>query len=102
MKIKKINVHKHGPRPCWLCIRMDGDWSNKNCHTHHVFFGPNRMKSEKYGLIVDLCLEHHETGKQAVHNNREIDLMVKQHYQRLFEKSFGHAKFMEEFGRNYL
>lgn len=101
-KIQKINEHKHGPRPCWLCGTLNNDWRNKEVHCHHVFFGPNRRNSEKYGLIVDLCVAHHEYGPEAVHTNSEIDLMVKQHYQRLFEKIYSNEKFMEVFGRNYL
>ena len=30
---------------------------------HHCMFGPNRKLSEKYGLIIPLCMECHRGNK---------------------------------------
>lgn len=69
---------------------------------HHVFGGPNRTKSEENGLKVYLCHNHHIYGPEAVHNNARIRHEMQRMAQREFEKRYGHAKFMEVFGRNFL
>jgi hypothetical protein len=89
-------------RCCFLC--------GKNGYAdaldrHHIFNKHYRNKSEKYGLVVDLC--HHEChifGKNAVHNNHEVDLMVKQYGQRkaMEEQGWTIEEFRREFGKNYL
>lgn len=90
-------------KQCYLCIILNGDHSEKEwLHRHHVFFGRNRKKSEEYGLTVRLCVEHHEIGPEAVHRNREIDMMLKAIAQEAAEEHIGHERFMQEFGKNYL
>ena len=37
---------------CWLCGR---NGSVDPLDKHHIFGGPYRKKSEKYGLVVYLC-----------------------------------------------
>lgn len=84
---------------------------DKNClicgtgvtEEHHVFFGTaNRKMSDKYGLIVYLCPEHHR-GQQGVHHNRHFDLMLKREAQLVFEEDVGtRLEFMKAFGRSYL
>lgn len=70
---------------------------------HHVFFGSaNRKKSEKFGLVAYLCIDHHRDGPKAAHRCRETDLYLKEKYQRIFEESHSREEFMREFGRNYL
>lgn len=61
------------------------------------------MLSEEYGLKVDLCLECHQTGPNAVH--RDPVVMEKLHKlgQETFEEKVGsREEFMEIFGRNWL
>lgn len=90
-------------RQCYLCIILEGDYSEKPwLHRHHIFFGRNRKMSEKYGLTVRLCVDHHEIGQQAVHKNREIDLRLKRIAQEAIERRIGHEEFMKAFGKNYL
>lgn len=78
------------------CKRCDIEW-------HHVFFGTGNHKlSDKYGMIVPLCVEHHR-GITGVHRNRAVDLKVKEMGQRAFEEKVGsREEFMKIFGRNYL
>lgn len=89
-------------RECYLCGRngcMDP------LDKHHVFGGSYRKKSEKYGAVVYLCHERcHERGKMAVHNNRVIDIRLRQEFQvRLMEEQgWSEDDFRREFGKSYL
>lgn len=88
---------------CYLCMRLHGDYrKHAVIHEHHVYGGPNRPISEAQGFKVYLCLEHHETGPEAVHRNHEIMLLVQQDMQRAFEKSDTRDHFMQLIGKNYL
>lgn len=70
---------------------------------HHACFGvANRKWSDKYGLVVPLCIEHHR-GRTGVHQNIVIDTKIKQLAQTNFEEKVGsREEFMKIFGRNYL
>lgn len=71
-------------------------------HDHHVFYGTaNRKNSEKHGLKVWLCINHH-TGDNGVHRNRTLDLDLKTRAQKVFEYKHSREEFIEVFGRNYL
>jgi hypothetical protein len=83
-------------RRCFVC-------GSTNCiHEHHVYGGKNRKMSEKYGMKVDLCGRHHNLSLEGVHFNKELDLMLKRHFQMIFEKQYDREKFMSVFGRSYL
>lgn len=88
---------------CYLCMMLHSDFTEKQTQEHHVIFGTaNRKLSEKYGLKVYLCLEHHETGREAVHRNAETALLVKKAAQRAFEKRWPDLDFRKIFGKNFL
>jgi len=71
--------------------------------THEVFYGnPNAALSQKWGMTVRLCYDHHQHQSTGVHHNKELNIRLKQKYQQLFEDEQGHDKFMETFGTNYL
>lgn len=78
------------------CNRTDIEW-------HHCIGGnPGRKLSDKYGLVVPLCVEHHR-GNTGVHKCRAVDLKIKQLAQTTFEKKVGsREEWMKIFGRNYL
>lgn len=77
--------------------------STTGLHKHHIFGGANKNKSEKWGCWVYLRHEWHNTSNLGVHSgNTALALELKQLCQLEFEKLYGHEKFMEEFGRNYL
>lgn len=88
---------------CWLCGRpaQYGDPLDK----HHVFFGPNRKKSEKYGLTVYI---HHNAchifGKDSVHNNAEVCRKLQNEAQEIAMHYYGWTveDFIGIFGKNYL
>ena len=70
---------------------------------HHCIYGTaNRKLSEKYGLKVWLCHEHH-TGTHGVHFNKDLDTHLKKLAQETFETKYGaNKRFTEVFGKNYL
>ena len=70
---------------------------------HHIIYGTaTRKLSDKYGLVVPLCNEHHR-GQTGVHFNRDFDLYLKKLAQERFNSVYGADKsFIEVFGRSYL
>lgn len=76
--------------------------AQKGLHRHHVFGGPNRELSERYGMSVWLCGMHHNLSARGVHLNREFDLEVKKLGQRTFEQSHSREEFREVFGKSYI
>lgn len=101
--MKSIMHKKDGT--CYLCMRIHGDYSQKRTQEHHAIHGRGRRKlSEKYGLKVYLCFQHHtaDGGAEAVHRNAETDLLVKKEAQKAFEKRWPALGFREIFGKNYL
>ena len=84
-------------KECYVC------GTTYNLHDHHIYFGTsNRKQSEKYGMKVWLCQEHH-TGSTGVHFNRDLDLHLKKLAQKQFEALYGvNTSFIGVFGKNYL
>ncbi len=88
---------------CYLCDLL-GEYSI-GVQTHHIFGGPNRPISERYGLKVKLCFKHHGSkGKEDVHRPEfnNYGLLLKQKGQQAFEEKYSHELFMKELGKNYL
>ncbi len=74
--------------------------STYNLELHHCIYGSaNRKLSDKYGLVVWLCKNHH-TGNAGVHFNRVLDQKLKKFAQERYEAVHG-DNFLEVFGRNY-
>lgn len=71
---------------------------------HEVFFGSGkRQLSIEYGLFIFLTPEKHNMDfKKGIHFNKEFRLKVQIIGQRAFEELYGHDKFMELFGKNYI
>lgn len=72
---------------------------------HHVFFGANRKKSEKYGLKV--YIHHHKChifGKESVHQNAKVDKALKAMVQKRAMQHYGWTieEFIKIFGKSYL
>lgn len=70
---------------------------------HHIYFGPNRKISEKYGLKVWLCYEHHR-GTNGVHgkNGNFLNEKLKKEAQRRFEFTHTREEFIQLIGKSYL
>ena len=57
---------------CYICDKLYGDRSRKYTEYHHIMYGGGKRKdSERLGLTVYLCREHHKDGPAAVHNFRD-------------------------------
>ncbi len=84
-------------KQCWVCGKTEG------LEEHHVFYGTAyRRQSEKYGLKVWLCSEHHR-GDGGVHgHNRELGLKLMRYAQRKFEETHTRDEFIRIFGKNRL
>lgn len=72
---------------------------------HHVFFGPLRKKSERYGLTV--YLHHgkcHIFGKRAVHVDAEVCRKLQEEVQRIAMEYYGWTaeEFRLKVGKNCL
>jgi hypothetical protein len=81
---------------CFVCGRYGTE-------IHHIFFGTaNRKLSDRYGLVVGLCYNHHR-GNDGVHGgNKELDMSLKQTAQAKFQEIYPQTDFLAVFGRNYL
>ena len=84
-------------KECYVCGRTD------QLHDHHVIYGgANRRISEKYGLKVWLCYEHH-TGNAGVHFNPELNQQLHEIAQRFYESHYGNREdFRRDFGKSWL
>jgi len=88
---------------CYLCVRLGGDYRiHRQLEKHHVFPGKNRMVSDRNGLIVWLCHEHHRSSAAAVHVCHGNMLIIQQDAQREYEKTHTRQQWMELIGKNYL
>lgn len=87
---------------CYLCNLLGTKQIGTLIEEHHVFGGANRRLSEHYGLKVYLCVAHHRIGDEAVHNNSDNMLLLREEGQRAFEEKHPDKNFREIFGRNYL
>ncbi len=86
---------------CFLCGRnANGDYFGLD--EHHVFFGPNRKASEKYGLKVYLC--HNDCHLYGVHKDADKNRQVQRVVQKRAMQHYGWdmEAWRSIFGRNYL
>lgn len=102
--MSKSIMHNRADGTCYLCMLLNGDYAVRTgLQEHHAMPGTaNRRLSEKYGLKVYLCIQHHTAGAEAVHNNAGNLRLVQRKAQEAFEGRYSHGEWMEAFGRNYL
>lgn len=83
---------------CYICGRY------AVLERHHVFNGPFRSKSEKYGAVVNLCHFCHNEPPDGIHFDQEADEWLKATFQRKLMESERWTKqeFIDQFGRSYL
>lgn len=89
-------------RECWLCGR---NGFTDPLEVHHIFGSDRKKKSEKYGLLVDLCGNRcHRLGEFAVHNNAQTMQQLHEYGQKkaMEEQGWTIEEFRKEFGKNYL
>lgn len=106
---KKRKTHKQSilqnkaDRICYLCAKLHEDYhQHRYLEEHHIFDGPNRIHSEAEGLKVYLCADHHRNGREAVHKNHDMMLLLQQDAQREYEKTHTREDFMALIGQNYI
>jgi len=87
---------------CFLCMLNDDYRIHKDLHEHHVFNGSDRDVCEEEGFTVYLCIRHHIDGPEAVHNNRENDLILKRYAQMIWEETHTREEFRNKFRKSYL
>lgn len=86
---------------CYLCGRnANADYFGLD--EHHVFFGPNRKASEKYGLKVYLC--HDSCHLNGVHKNAKLNRSLQADVQVKAMEHYGWdmETWRSLFGRNFL
>ena len=71
---------------------------------HEIFYGKNRLKSIKYGLVIPLCTaEHHnQVGKKGIHFDSKLCKEWHIKGQKKFNEVYPELDFVEIFKRNYL
>ena len=90
---------------CFICN------SNDRVAKHEAFGGPNRDKSKQYGLVYELCGPHHNLSNIGVHFDKDLDLKLKKHAEKIwimantddnipYEERIN--KFIEVFHKNYI
>lgn len=87
-------------KECYLCRVYYGIRHQMGLEKHHVMNGwGKRTPSDKAGLWIWLCGEHHK----EVHKDAEIRNKLKQIAQICYENQNGSREsFMKLFGKNYL
>ena len=97
-------MHDERDRTCYLCMLLRDDYdTRKDLQEHHAMPGTaNRKLSERYGLKVYLCMEHHTAGPYAVHNNIKLQRLLQANAQMAFERKYSHKEWMDIFGRNFI
>jgi hypothetical protein len=84
-------------KECFVC------GTTSDLESHHIFGGTaNRKVSERYGLKVWLCHEHH-TGNSGVHFNPDLAQELHEAGQRFYEAHYGTREdFRRDFGKSWL
>ena len=86
-------------KECYFCGSQN--WLEE----HHVYNGnPNRTLSEKYGLKVWMCREHHNEPPNGVHFNAGTNQWLKATVQHKAMEHYGWSAdaFRCIFGKNYI
>lgn len=98
---KSILQEKDGR--CYLCMILNNDYRiHRVLHKHHIYGGPLRDISEAEGFTVDLCVNHHEFAKEAVHENHGNLRLLQRICQMKYEETHTRQQWMDLIGRNYL
>lgn len=90
-------------KECWACRNLYNVHNPWRLEEHHIYPGvPRRALSERYGLKVYLCREHHNVPPCGVHFDPDLMLRLQQEGQRAFERTHSREEFVRLFGKNYL
>lgn len=91
-------------KECYLCRIFFDEKNIRELEVHHCIHGTaNRKISDRLGLWVWLCPDHHRVKWDAVHKDAMIDLGVKKLAQAAYENNIGtRNEFRKTFGKSYL
>lgn len=87
---------------CYLCGRIRS--AGNPLDEHHVYFGPNRTISERYGLKVYICaVTCHNFGPESVHMNAQRCRELQAEVQKTAMDYYGWTTrdFIGVIGKNY-
>lgn len=109
-QVRKKKRKKHKPSilhqkdgTCYLCMKLNNDYRyHWILHKHHIYLAALRDISEAEGFYVWLCVKHHETDNESVHNKKDTKRILQRDCQREYEKNHTRRQFMNLIGRNYL
>ena len=73
-----------------------------NVNRHHIFGGCRKQTSDKYGLTIFLCDDHHENHKTGVHHDPVLMDTIHVYGQELFSYKYPDLDFFQIFGKNYI
>ena len=79
-------------KKCFLC------GSRNNLQKHHCHHGIRRKAADRFDLCVWLCAHCHQLLHDKGLHDRDLQMVAQKH----FEMKYGHEKWMEIFGKNYL
>lgn len=92
-------------KECYICRRWYNVRTTRGLEEHHVLNGPLRSFSERHGLKVWLCHQHHNEPGLSVHHNATCAQALKAVAQAKYEEQNGpgaHAAWMAAVGKDYL
>lgn len=78
--------------------------SYNGLHEHHVFGGPCRKISERYGLKIWLRADWHVNTDYCIHNDRILRERVQKEIQEIAMQHYGWSleEWIQIFGRSFI
>ena len=105
--LKPISKTKRNNKVAYWSIftdRMDMCYitrDTKNVDPHHIFGASRKHLSEKYGFMLPLRRDWHETANYSIHRDRQFELKMKikcqDYYINILHKT--KEEWIEEFGK---
>lgn len=92
-------------KECYICRRWYAVKTTQSLEEHHVLNGPLRSFSERHGLKVWLCHQHHNEPGMSPHHNAACAQTLKAVAQVKYEETNGpgaHAAWMATVGKDYI
>lgn len=88
------------PDRCYLCGKLAKSYEHYD--EHHIFGGPCRKTSDRYGFVVHICRDCHSLIHDAI-EGAELRDYLHQKGQILYEERLGSRRdFIRDFIRSYL
>lgn len=88
-------------RECWICREYYNLYTPYGLEEHHILYGRGRRAlSERYGLKVWLCHNHHNEPPLGVHFNPETRQELEKAARAAFDAQHGAGSFDRVFGED--